>query len=39
MANMMVSTDFPDGSIVSFDRARRDMIVTLSNGKFYINSK
>lgn len=31
-AQTMISIDFPDGSIVSYDRIRRDMILTLSNG-------
>lgn len=31
-AQTMVSIDFPDGCIVSYDRVRRSMILTLSNG-------
>lgn len=31
-AQTMISIDFPDGSIVSYDRVRRSMILTLSNG-------
>ena len=32
MATTMISIDFPDGSIISYDRVRRDMILTLANG-------
>lgn len=31
-AQTMVSIDFPDGCIVSYDRVRRSMILTMSNG-------
>eukprot|EP01039_Chlorochromonas_danica_P007821 gene7820-8633_t len=32
MAQTMISVDFPDGSVVSYDRVRRQLILTLANG-------